>query len=308
MSKKPKQVIIFLDTDKHASPFDALMAVDIFPEAQILTYSNVDTKDAQKLVQDAIFPRGPEGAKYTKLFIGGQDVEKANTILDIATKSMFPPFELSIILDPRGAHTTASAAVAKTFEALKRKGEEDFKDKTVGILAATGPVGQIAASIYAAEGAGVIVTSRDRSRAEVLAKNVNSKLGIERIKGVKASTSEEFAYILSESDLILGCGAGGIQLLSNETMKNKGGRCKVIADTNAIPPSGIEGLKSTADCVEFVPGILGIGALTIGTLKNKVEARLLRKAMDSAKGVFDYREGYEIAKSIVLSKLEKKEK
>ena len=111
-----KDVIIFLDTDKHASPFDMLIAIDLYPEAQILNYSNVEISDAKRIIQDAMFPRGPEGAKHTKVFIGGQDVEKALGILEVVQKSMFPPFELSVIIDPRGAYTTASAAVAKTLK------------------------------------------------------------------------------------------------------------------------------------------------------------------------------------------------
>jgi hypothetical protein len=31
-----KDVIIFLDTDKYASPFDILVAIDLYPDAQIV--------------------------------------------------------------------------------------------------------------------------------------------------------------------------------------------------------------------------------------------------------------------------------
>ena len=138
MSKPTKKtVFIFLDTDKHASPFDILTAVDLFPDAQILTYSNVAPEDSKRIIQDSMFPRGPDGAKQTKLFIGGQDVEKAIQILEIAKKSMFPPFELAVIVDPRGAYTTASAAVAKTLLTSIEKGLGDFKGKTVTVLAGT---------------------------------------------------------------------------------------------------------------------------------------------------------------------------
>src|SRR4030067_2567081 len=131
MSKPTKKtVIIFLDTDKHASPFDILTAVDLFPDAQILTYSNVEPQDSKRIIQDAMFPRGPDGAKQTKLFIGGYDVAKAMEILEIAKKSMFPPFELAVIVDPRGAYTTASAAVAKTLLTSLEKGLGDFQSKT----------------------------------------------------------------------------------------------------------------------------------------------------------------------------------
>ena len=47
-----KQVMIFIDTDKHASPFDILMLADLFPESQSIYYSNVEPEDVQKIVQD----------------------------------------------------------------------------------------------------------------------------------------------------------------------------------------------------------------------------------------------------------------
>jgi hypothetical protein len=54
-----------------------------------------------------------------------------------------------------------------------------------------------------------------------------------------------------------------------------------------------------------LPGVWGIGALAIGTFKNKIEAQLLKRAVESPKGIFDYKVAYEIAKSIVLEKLQK---
>ena len=110
-----KKVFIFIDTDKHASPFDILATIDALPEATIMKYENVTAEDADKILYDAMFPRGPEGAKHTKVFINGRDFDLANEILDRAKKCMFPPFELSVIIDPRGAYTTASAAVAISF-------------------------------------------------------------------------------------------------------------------------------------------------------------------------------------------------
>lgn len=136
-----KKVFIFLDTDKHASPFEMLIAIDIFLNAEILKYENVTVEDAEKIVYDAMFPRGPEGAKHTKLFISGGDFKRANEILEKAKKCMFPPFELSIIIDPKGAYTTASAAVAKTLGLSLEKGYSDLENKTVAVLAGTGPVG-----------------------------------------------------------------------------------------------------------------------------------------------------------------------
>ncbi len=308
MSKPSKKtVIIFLDTDKHASPFDILTAVDLFPEAQILVYSNVAVEDSRRIIQDAMFPRGPDGAKQTKLFIGGYNVEKAVEILEIAKKSMFPPFELAVIVDPKGAYTTASAAVAKTLSTLLEEELGDFKGKTVTVLAGTGPVGQVASRLYAIEGANVVVTSRDLARSTAVANKINEEIGAKLANGVKASAPSEVGESIKDSQVILSAGAAGVALLPSNVLSEYGKQCKVVADINAVPPLGVEGLKPTHENKEILSGVLGIGALTIGTFKNQVEAEIFKRAVESPKGIFDYNVAYEIAKSTVLAKFQKSE-
>ena len=231
-----KTVLIFLDTDKQTSPFDVLTAIDLYPDAQILLYSNVEPNDAKRIIQDAMFPRGPKGAKHTKVFIGGQDVEKAIEILRIAKKSMFPPFELAVIVDPRGAYTTASAAVAKSLALFSEKGVGEFKGKNVTVLAGTGPVGQVAARLYSKEGGNVIVTSRKLQRATAVANKINDELGVERACGAQASVPDEIGQAIKQSDIILSAGAAGIQLLPMKVLKEYGERCKIVGDINPSTP------------------------------------------------------------------------
>jgi methylene-tetrahydromethanopterin dehydrogenase len=298
--KYRKTVIIFLDTDKHTSPFDILTAIDLYPEAQILHYSDVNLRDAKRIIQDAMFPRGPGGAKHTKIFIGGQDVEKALGILEVAKKSMFPPFELAVIVDPRGAYTTASAAVAKTLSLSMEKGFGDLNGKAVTVLAGTGPVGQVAARLYAIEGSNVIVTSRKMARARAVASKINEEIGSEKAFGAQAKAPDEIAEVVRKADVVLAAGAAGIQLLPLNVLKDYGKRCKVVGDINAVPPVGVEGLKPIDNGVEFLPGIWGIGALAIGPFKSQIEAELFKRAVESSKGILDYKVAYEIAKSIAL--------
>jgi len=300
-----KTVILFLDTDKHTSPFDILTAIDLFPEAQILQYNNTTPEDAKRIIQDAMFPRGPEGAKHTKIFIGGTDAEKATEILETAKKCLFPPFELTIIIDPRGAYTTASAAVAKTLATFIEKKLGDLHGKTVTVLAGTGPVGQTAARLYVTEGASVVVTSRKLERSTAVATKINEETKTERARGVEATQPSEIGESIKDADIILSAGAAGTSLLPSNVLKDYGKRCKVVGDINAIPPLGVEGLKPTDDGVEVLPGVWGIGALAIGTFKNKVEAQLFKRAVEAPKGIFDYKIAYEIAKSMALAKLKR---
>ena len=301
-----KKVFIFLDTDKHASPFDILTTIDIFPEAAILKYENVTVEDAEKIVYDAMFPRGPGGAKHTKIFINGHDFKLTNNILEKIKKCMFPPFELSIIIDPRGAYTTASAAVAKSLELSLLKGFEGLENKTITVLAGTGPVGQTAARLYAMEKANVIVTSRDLHRSISVATKINEEFESERVRGVEAQTAEDIGKAVEKSEIVLSAGAAGIQLLPLNILKEYGKKCRIVADINAIPPLGVQELKSKVDGEEFLPNIFGIGALAIGKLKNAIETGLIKKAAEEPKGIFDYKTAYEIAKKIVFERLEEK--
>jgi hypothetical protein len=301
-----RKLFIFLDTDKHASSFDIITTFDIFPDSRILKYENVTPEDAEKIVCDAMFPRGPEGAKHTKIFINGHDSELAGDVLERVRKSMFSPFELAVIVDPRGAYTTASAAVAKTMALSFTKGFGSLENKKVTILAGTGPVGQTAARLYASEKAEVILTSRSLQKAVSVTAKINEDFESERIRGAEAQTAEDVGKAIENSEIVLSAGAAGTELLTLQTLKECGEKCRIVADINAIPPLGVQGLDSNDDGREIIPNIFGVGALAIGKLKNKTEAGLIRMAAEAPKGVFSYKEAYEIAKKTLIKKSKEK--
>jgi len=294
-----------MDTDKHASPFDILTAIDLFPEAEMLKYENVNVEDVEKIVYDALFPRGPEGAKHTKIFINGKDFRKANEILEKAKACMIPPFEISIIIDPKGAYTTATAAVSKTLELSLEKNLGNFENKVVTVLAGTGPVGQTAARLYASEKAEVILTSRSLQKASSVVTKINEEFEGERVRGVEVPTPQDMGEAIQNADIILSAGAAGTELLTLDVLKKCRKKYRIVADINAIPPLGVEGIDPDADGTEIAPNVYGIGALTIGKLKNKIEAQLIKRAVEEPKGVFDHKTAYEIAKKIIAAKEEK---
>jgi hypothetical protein len=301
-----RKLFIFLDTDKHAGPFDMIMTLDIFPDSQILKYENVTPEDAEKIVHDAMFPRGPEGAKHTKIFINGHDSELVDDVLERVKKSMFSPFELAVIVDPRGAYTTASAAVAKTVTLSLAKGFGNLENKRVTVLAGTGPVGQTAARLYSSERAEVILTSRSLQKAVSVTAKINKEFESERARGVETQTPEDVGKAIENSEIVLSAGAAGTELLTLQTLKEHGKKCEVVADINAIPPLGVQGLDSNDDGKEIIPNIFGVGALAIGKLKNKTEAALIRMAAEAPKGIFSYKEAYEIAKKTLIEKSKEK--
>jgi methylene-tetrahydromethanopterin dehydrogenase len=306
-----KNVMMLLDTDKHPTPFDILAAYDSGFDA-VVPYEGVEPEDVPRIVQDAIFSRGVKGVAYTKIFISGSDVEKSEAILEAVRKAMVPPFEVAVIVDPRGGHTTASAMIAKVEEALSDKGFGTLEGKHVAIPAGTGQVGQLVAKICLMLGAKVTITSRRREKAEEIARNIAKEVvkvnekgekieATERIKGLQGATPEEIYDAVKDADVILATAAAGVKILPMEIL-SKLRNCKVVADVNAVPPSGIEGLSVKDDKREILPGVYSIGALPIGALKNKIEARVLMEARKAKKGIFDYRFAFEKAKQLLERK------
>ncbi|MEM2108022.1 MAG: methylene-tetrahydromethanopterin dehydrogenase N-terminal domain-containing protein [Candidatus Bathyarchaeia archaeon] len=307
MTEQPafKTVFVFLDTDKYCSPFDMLVALDAFPDSMIFKYENVTDEDAPKIVYDLLFPRGPEGAKHTKIFINGSNFDMVNKVVEATIKCMkSAPWGNSIIVDPRGGYSTAAAAVAKTLGLSLEKGFGDLGGKNVTVLAGTGPVGQTAARIYASEKANVTITSRSMAKGQAVADKINKEVGAERVKVVEVASPEQTASAIKNAEIILAAGAGGVQLLSKADL-DKAPECKIVADINAIKPLGVEGLGSNDDGKELKPGLYGIGALAIGKLKIKIEKEMITRATLEPQGLFDYAAAYEIGKSSILKKLAK---
>jgi len=300
-----KTVFIFLDTDKFCSPFDMLVVQDLYPDSAVYKFENVTGEDAGKIVFDALFPRGPLGAAHTKFFINGSNFEMVEKVVAETMKAMAAaPWGNSVIVDPRGAYTTAAGAVAKTLGLSLEKGLSGLEGKNVTVLAGTGPVGQTAARIYAAEKANVTITSRSLAKGQAIADKINKECGATRVKVVEVSKPEQTADAIKDAEIILAAGAGGVQLMSEADLK-KAKKAKIVADINAIKPLGIEGLDSNDDPKELSAGILGIGALAIGKLKLKVEGDMIKRATEAPSGLFDYAMAYDLAKTQILKKLAK---
>jgi methylene-tetrahydromethanopterin dehydrogenase len=268
-----KHLLYFIANDDVISPFDINMAYDAGFHA-VIPYENVNEEKAGLLVQDMIFSRGPKGAKFTALFVGGDTVETAEKLRAAAVKNMFPPFQICVMIDPKGSYTTAAALVARV-----EKASGGLNGKKAAILGATGPVGRVAAALCAKNGCAVIVGSRSQESADRLAAEIRQKAG-GTVTGAQMGTDEEKVPILKGVDLILATAKAGVQIVSQSVIEALPPG-KVVGDVNAVPPSGVAGLDPQDDLKEIAPGIRGIGALAIGTLKNAVEMEMLETIKDS---------------------------
>jgi methylene-tetrahydromethanopterin dehydrogenase len=289
MATERKYLLYFLTNELHPSPFDVNMAYDAGFHA-VIPYGGVAEESAALLVQDIIFSRGPKGTKFTAIFIGGSDVDLAERIRETAVKNMFPPFQCSMMIDPKGAYTTAVALVAKVDKAFG-----GLKGRKVAIPGGTGPVGRVVGTLCAKLGSEVLIGSRNLTAVEKLAQDLSERTG-GVVKGAQMATDQDKISHLGDVDLILTTGKAGIQMISETVLKTLR-RGTFVADVNAVPPTGIHALSPNDDLKEISPGIKGIGALAIGVLKYDVEIEMLETIRTSEKfTVLDENAALEIAR------------
>mgnify|MGYP003291153510 CR=1 FL=1 len=106
--------------------------------------------------------------------------------------------------------------------------------------------------------------------------------------------SEPFPNV--DTGFVFAAGAIGVQLLKAADWQNNP-TIALLADVNAQPPLGIEGVEAT-DKGKYRAGKLAFGALGIGGLKLKLHRGCIGKLFESSDGVLDAEEIYALAKEM----------
>lgn len=268
----------------HMSPFDINMACDAGYNV-VVPHTHVDLSQVTTLTQDAIFSRGPKGARRTGIFIGGRDNGLALEMFEAARRAMVPPFEVSVFVDPSGAFTTAAAMVACVERQLKNSHGTTFAGKGVALFGGSGPVGAAAAVLLTQAGAKVGLVARDslertRSAAATLGQRHAVDIGV-----LDASSPSARQALMRGMDIALATAKAGLQVLGKDDLACAD-RLLVAADVNAVPPSGIAGVGAMDDGVAL-PAASGraraIGALAIGNIKYQTEKSLFEGMLQAEK-------------------------
>lgn len=298
-----RTVLHLFDPMAHVSPFDINMAVDAGFDT-IFPYSDVTLEQVNSLVQDAIFSRGPSGVKRTGIFIGGRDLGLALNMLDAAKQAMVPPFQVSVLMDPSGACTTAAALVACVEKQLKEKHHSELKGMCAVVYGGTGPVGIATAVIASLAGATVkIVDPFNIDHALAKASEYNQRCGTQ-LKGTYASSDADKARLIANADIVFCTAKAGVQVLNADVLEDAK-KLKVAGDVNAVPPLGIEGIKRLHHGEPLIhavnaAGAIGIGALAIGDVKYTLQHLLLTRLLTTESPVFlDFRAAFELAREII---------
>jgi methylene-tetrahydromethanopterin dehydrogenase len=293
--EKPR-ILHFLTPLRNLSPFDVNMAIDT--GFAVAGYAGIELKDVAGLTQDAMFSRPPEDAPKTVLFIGGRDAMIALDMAEAARKAMFPPFQVSVFADPSGAFTTAAAMVAVAEKKLSETGGR-LQGAKVVVFGAKGVVGGVVGVIAAEAGAEVTLVGYDKTPVvSQKAAEFEKRFG-KRFKVADGSTEAGRRAALAEADVALVAARAGVQVLSAEELKSAR-RLKVVADANAVPPAGVEGLAAKADGVAIGQAAIGVGALAIGNVKFRLQRKLLRRLHEGSKAEFiDFRAAFAVARELV---------
>ena len=287
-----KRLLLHLDTSPAPSVFDRVVAYDAGAD-EVLSYGGVTTDSARDLVHGAMFTRGPKDLHNTAIFIGGADMAAGERLLAAVQKTMFGPLRVSVMLDSNGSNTTAVAAVAKLAQTIG-----NLKGRRAMVVAGTGPVGTRAAGLLARDGALVTITSRHADEAKKVADSIMARFG-GAVEAIVVRDPTSVTAALGDTELLLNAGPAGVQLVPRDAWLNRPS-LRVVADLNAVPPLGIEGVDVT-DAGADRGGAKAFGALGVGNFKMKVHKRCIAKLFERNDLVLDAESIGDVARELVQS-------
>jgi hypothetical protein len=284
-----KKLLYQFDTDPLPSVFDNVVGFDGGAD-HVSAYGGINAMNVGDLVDGAIFTRGLKDKKRTAIFIGGGNITEGQAVLAAVRRKFFAGFRVSVMFDCNGCNTTASAAVAWLAHGRSLAG------KRAVVLGGAGPVGQRAAALLAREGADVTITGRKREVVQAACDSIQARYGI-AVGAVEAPTNAERGAAVQGAQIVLATGAAGITLLG-ENQWQQSATLQLVADANASPPAGIEGVELN-DRGALRHGKILFGALGFGALKLALHRACIGRLFEQNDLLLDAEEIYTIAKTMV---------
>jgi hypothetical protein len=284
-----KKLLYQLDTDPLPAVFDNVVGYDGGAD-HVTAYGAVTAGNVGPLVEGAIFTRSPKDKKNTAIFIGGGNMAQGEALLAAVQKKFFAKFRVSVMLDCNGSNTTAAAAVARLAH------NRSLTGKRTVILGGTGPVGQRAAALLAHEGAAVTITGRKLEVVQAACDAIHLRFGYE-VKAVAAPTHLERGAAIEGAQIVLATGAAGVTLLQAQQWHNSP-TLELVADANASPPAGIEGV-SLNDGGTPSHGKILFGPLGFGALKLALHRACIARLFEQNDLLLDAEQIYSLAKTMV---------
>jgi hypothetical protein len=286
-----RKLLLQLDSSRHPSVFDQVVAYDAGAEA-IMSYGGVTPEDVRDLIHGCIFTRGPKDLRHTAVWIGGNNMSQGEQLLAMAQDAIFKPFTVSIMLDSNGSNTTAVAAVVKIEQALG-----NVAGKRALVVAGTGPVGQRAAGLLSMGGAEVTITSRKPEQGDKARRSISERFHVQ-VQSQALSDPSQAAALLDGVDILLNSGPAGVMMVPHSAWAK---RVKVAVDLNAVSPLGIEGVDLN-DAGQEREGTIAFGAFGVGNFKTKLHKRCVTRLFERNDLVLDAEAIADIAREMQKEK------
>ena len=159
-------------------------------------------------------------------------------------------------------------------------------------------MGQRAAILLAREGADVAITGRKLTGIQTARDAIKARFGID-VEAIEAPTNTDRAAALHGAHIVLATGASGVTLLDAKQWQENAS-LELIADANASPPAGIEGV-GMSDRGASSHGKILFGALGFGALKLALHRACIARLFEQNDLILDAEEIYAIAKGMVGS-------
>lgn len=280
-----KKLLLHLDTDLVASTFDQAVAYDAGVD-NIIAHGGATRDNVTAHVHGMIFTRGGKNLKNSAIFIGGSNVPASDLVGQAVKKAFFGPVRVSVMLDPNGSNTTAAAIARKVMT------DYDITGKNVVIMGA-GPVGQRTALYLIKEGAAkVTLTCRSMERSKATVAQMKKAYNVDVVPG-ETRSDEAVQTLLKDAHVAIAAGPAGVCIVPKSSWASSK-TLEVIADVNAVPPLGVEGIE-VMDNGEQRDGVRFYGAIAIGNFKMKVHRGAIASLFDSNDLFLDETTIYDIA-------------
>jgi hypothetical protein len=215
---------------------------------------------------------------------------EGEAVLAAVRNKFFAKFRVSVMFDCNGSNTTAAAAVAWLAHGRTLAG------KRAVVLGGSGPVGQRAAVLLAREGANVAITGRKREVVQSACDSIHARFGIV-VQPIEAPTNAERGAAIVGAQIVLATGAAGVTLLDEKQWQDSP-TLELIADANASPPAGIEGVGQSDRGLSKHGKIL-FGSLGFGALKLALHRACVSRLFEQNDLLLDAEEIYAISKTMV---------
>ncbi len=105
------------------------------------------------------------------------------------------------------------------------------------------------------------------------------------------------ASVLEGAELLLSAGGAGVCLVPRDAWTGRAG-LRAVADVNAVPPLGIEGVEATDNGADR-NGVIVFGALGVGGLKMKIHKACIARLFERNDLVQDAESIAEVASSLM---------